>query len=130
MKTLAEALVNERKKSDITLEQIARKTNINLKALEAMEHGEFKKLPGEFYFKNYIKSYIRAVEGDVEAFFETYGELVDAIASNTVEKPRVSFSKLRYSRFKKRNFIVLLLLFVILVVMAVLYIYYKYGGVR
>ena len=118
MKTLAEALVNERKKKEITLEEISRKTNIKLNALEALERGDFERLPGKFYFKNYIKSYLKAIESDEAEFLQAYGETVNVIAFEEKDKPKVAYPKLKYSRFKKRGLLFTILIILIIIIVA------------
>ena len=112
------------KKTDIKLEQISDRTNIALKSLQALESGQFEKLPGKFYFRNYIKSYLKAVGSDMDTFFKDYGEMVDSISSQKVEEEEttnVYYSKLRYARFKKRSFVFTLVIFLVLVILAVLF---------
>ncbi len=125
MKTIAEALVNERQKKNMTLEQIASRTNIKLKSLQALESGQFDLLPGSFYFKNYVKSYLRAIECDEASFYKQYGGKVDDIASRSGEQDHVYYPKLKYSRFKKHSFIYSTLIVLIMfgVIVALLFVY-------
>ncbi len=61
-----------RQKKGITLEDIAASTKLSLRQLEAIETGDFKKLPGGIYNTNYIKQYARAigfVEDDLLAYY-------------------------------------------------------------
>ena len=48
----------------ITLEQIAASTKISIRSLEAIERGEFRKLPGGIYNTSYIRQYARAIDYD------------------------------------------------------------------
>jgi cytoskeletal protein RodZ len=48
----------------ISLEQIAGSTRITLRYLEAIERGEFQKLPPGIYATSYCRQYARAVECD------------------------------------------------------------------
>lgn len=48
----------------ISLEEIACATKITLRYLQAIERGDFKKLPGGVYAMNYVRQYARAVECD------------------------------------------------------------------
>jgi cytoskeletal protein RodZ len=65
-------LATIRKNRGITLEQIASLTKIGLRTLEAIEHGEFRKLPGGIYDTNYIRQYARAIDYDEEAILAEY----------------------------------------------------------
>src|SRR5690348_15453456 len=53
-----------RRNRGISLEQIAASTKISIRSLEAIEHGEFGKLPGGIYNTSYIKQYARAIDYD------------------------------------------------------------------
>jgi len=129
MKTLAEALVNERKQKNVSLEQIADQTNIKLNALQALERGDFNRLPGKFYFKNYVKTYLQAIESDEKEFFRQYGEIVNKIAFNIAEeKESIYYPKLRYSRFKKRSVILTLVVIAAVIIAAVAGAYYYPGN--
>lgn len=66
----AEELKKARQNSEITLQQIAAKTRIDLKFLEALENGNFSFLP-ELYVKAFIREYSRMVGLDPE---ETVGK--------------------------------------------------------
>lgn len=48
----------------ISLEQISHDTKISLRSLQAIENGEFKKLPGGIYNTSYIRQYARAIDFD------------------------------------------------------------------
>ena len=48
----------------ISLEQISRDTKISVRSLQAIENGEFKKLPGGIYNTSYIRQYARAIDFD------------------------------------------------------------------
>jgi cytoskeletal protein RodZ len=102
--SLGQALASERKKKNIPLEKVSKATNISLKSLKAMENEEFHRIPGEFYLKNYIKSYLKAIGCDEEAFFKTHNEAFQAVQPGCKGKKTTYYSKLRYSRFKKKRF--------------------------
>jgi cytoskeleton protein RodZ len=61
-----------RKNRGITLEQISNITKISVRTLEAIEHGEFAKLPGGIYDTNYIRQYARAIDYDESAILAVY----------------------------------------------------------
>jgi cytoskeletal protein RodZ len=56
----------------ITLEQIAESTKISIRSLEAIERGEFRKLPGGIYNTSYIRQYARAIDYDESALLAFY----------------------------------------------------------
>ena len=61
-----------RRNRGISLQQIAEATKISLRCLEAIEHGDFRKLPGGIYNTSYIRQYARAIDYDESAILEVY----------------------------------------------------------
>jgi cytoskeletal protein RodZ len=61
-----------RGKKGISLESIAASTKLSVRLLEAIEAGDFGRLPGGIYNTNYIRQYARAIgfdEADLLAFY-------------------------------------------------------------
>src|SRR5438034_6053525 len=56
----------------ITLEQIAESTKISVRCLQAIERGDFTKLPGGIYNTSYIKQYARAIDYDESTLLAVY----------------------------------------------------------
>lgn len=125
MKPLNEALVEERSKSNKELGEISRLTNISLNALHALENGEFQKIPGKFYFINYIKNYLNALGANEKEFFKVHQHQIDEVKFGVKERNSGYYTKLRYTRFKKRNLFVSLFLFILM--LAVLF-FILYSG--
>jgi cytoskeletal protein RodZ len=68
-----------RRNRGISLEQIAESTKIGIRALQAIEQGDFRKLPGGIYNTSYIRQYARAIEYDESALLAFYkGEMARA----------------------------------------------------
>jgi cytoskeletal protein RodZ len=65
-------LASRRKRSAISLEQISQATKIGIRSLEAIEAGEFQKLPGGVYSTSYIRQYARAIDFDESLILEHY----------------------------------------------------------
>lgn len=65
-------LATIRKNRGITLEQIASVTKIGVQRLEAIERGEFRKLPGGIYDISYIRQYARAIDYDENVILAEY----------------------------------------------------------
>jgi len=65
-------LATIRKNRGISLEQIAETTKIGVRSLEAIERGDFQKLPGGIYSTSYIRQYARAIDYDESALLEFY----------------------------------------------------------
>ena len=73
-----------RVKKGISLEQIAQATKIGVRTLQAIEAGEFKKLPGGIYNTSYIRQYAKAIDLDeseiLAAYYSVMGISPDAKA--------------------------------------------------
>lgn len=65
-------LATIRKNRGIALEQIAEATKISVRSLEAIERGDFRKLPGGIYNTSYIRQYARAIDYDEATLLEYY----------------------------------------------------------
>jgi cytoskeletal protein RodZ len=65
-----------REERGISLDSIAASTKLSLRHLEAIESGDFKRLPGGIYNTSYIRQYARAIsfsEADLLAFYNNAG---------------------------------------------------------
>ena len=71
-------LATIRRNRGISLEQISESTKISVRALQAIECGEFKKLPGGIYNTSYIKQYARAIDFDESELLAYYNASVGA----------------------------------------------------
>ncbi len=65
-------LTTIRRNRGISLEQIAQSTKISVRSLEAIEAGDFHKLPGGIYNTSYIRQYARAIDYDESAILAVY----------------------------------------------------------
>jgi len=65
-------LATIRRNRGISLEQIAASTKISVRSLEAIERGDFRKLPGGIYNTSYIRQYARAIDYDESAILAVY----------------------------------------------------------
>lgn len=61
-----------RKHRGIGLDSIAASTKLSIRQLEAIESGDFRKLPGGIYNTSYIRQYARAIEFDETELLEYY----------------------------------------------------------
>jgi cytoskeleton protein RodZ len=61
-----------RHRKGISLHQIADTTKIGVHYLEAIEHGQYGKLPGGIYNVSYIRQYAKAIEVSEEVLLERY----------------------------------------------------------
>ena len=69
-------LAARRLKKQISLEQISASTKIGVRALQAIEDGDFKKLPGGIYSTSYIRQYARAIDFDEAELLAKYYSVV------------------------------------------------------
>ena len=65
-------LATIRRNRGISLQQIAESTKISVRLLEAIERGDFRKLPGGIYNTSYIRQYARAIDYDESAILAVY----------------------------------------------------------
>ena len=70
----------------ISLEAIAEATKLSVRHLEAIEAGDFKRLPGGIYNTNYIRQYARAIEFDEANLLAAYhNSCAGAVATLVVQ---------------------------------------------
>ena len=87
-------LATIRRNRGISLQQIAESTKISVRSLEAIERGEFRKLPGGIYNTSYIRQYARAIDYDETAILAVYDREMRPSES------RLETSKTSYSGFR------------------------------
>ena len=66
-----------RQEKGIALATIADSTKLSLRQLEAIEAGDFNRLPGGIYTVSYIKQYASAVDFDQAAILTWYRSAVN-----------------------------------------------------
>jgi len=91
-------LASIRRNRGLSLEQISQNTKISVRSLQAIEEGEFKKLPGGIYNTSYIRQYARAIEFDEIELLAYYHSRTDVITENLLIDPEKRFN-LRDFRF-------------------------------
>ena len=83
-------LATIRQNRGISLAQIAEATKMSVRSLEAIERGEFSKLPGGIYNTSYIRQYARAIDYDESAILSYYHQATGAATEETKKtEPRV-----------------------------------------
>ncbi len=65
-------LATIRRNRGVSLEEIAQATKISVRSLDAIERGDFRKLPGGIYNTSYIRQYARAIDYDEGILLEFY----------------------------------------------------------
>jgi cytoskeletal protein RodZ len=91
-------LASIRRNRGVSLEQISQNTKISVRALQAIEDGDFKKLPGGIYNTSYIRQYARAIEFDefeLLAYYHSRTEIVPETFPINPDK-RLNFRDFRF----------------------------------
>jgi cytoskeleton protein RodZ len=79
-------LATIRQNRGISLAQIAESTKISVRSLEAIERGEFSKLPGGIYNTSYIRQYARAIDYDEGALLSYYQQAIGNTPQSEADK--------------------------------------------
>lgn len=88
MSDLGNLLKRARIDQGITLDQLQETTKIRKTYLEAIEEGNYKILPGNFYVRAFIKSYAEAVGLDQEEVLRLYRNVIPSANLEQVEPTR------------------------------------------
>lgn len=96
-KTIGEVLRLARTNQGLTLEELHKKTEIQLDMLEAMEADDFDQLPSPFYIRSFLRKYAWAVELDERIILDAYdsGTMItyeeqEEYQADKVEKERIA----------------------------------------
>ncbi len=116
MKTLGEILRDERIAKKVELEEIASVTHIGLTFLKAMEENHFELIPGRFYIRYYLKSYLKVLGLDENEFFFAHREKIDCLLQERQQETRETMQKVRYSRSRRRGLFFAFFFLVLLVI--------------
>ena len=74
MSHVADRLRVARERADLSIQEISARTKIRVGALEALERGDFDRLPGDFYTRSFLKAYAREVQLPEEDLLREYDE--------------------------------------------------------
>ena len=127
-KTIGEVLRLARTNQGLTLEELHKKTEIQLDMLEAMEADDFNQLPSPFYTRSFLRKYAWAVELDERIVLDAY----DSGTMITYEEVDVDEDELtgrrRSSKKNKASFLPLFyfILFALSIVIFVTYYVWNY----
>lgn len=66
-------------RKNLTLENIAQATKINLGTLEALENNDFDRAPASVYTRGFLRTFAREVDLDPEETVDQYLEQIDAL---------------------------------------------------
>ena len=101
-KTIGEVLRLARVNQGLSLEELQRKTDIQLDMLEALESDDFDKLPSPFYVRSFLRKYVWAVELDESIVLDAY-DSGSMITYEEVDVDEIELSGRRRSNRKKRS---------------------------
>ena len=127
-KTIGEVLRLARTNQGLTLEELHKKTEIQLDMLEAMEADDFDQLPSPFYTRSFLRKYAWAAELDERIVLDAY----DSGSMITYEEVDVNEDELtgrrRSSKKNKASFLPLFyfILFALSIVIFVTYYVWNY----
>jgi cytoskeletal protein RodZ len=88
-------LATIRQNRGVSLKQIADSTKIGVRTLEAIESGDFRKLPGGIYNTSYIRQYARAIDYDESTLLEFYHRQMSGEAAKSTLKTGGNFGGFR-----------------------------------
>ena len=96
-KTIGEVLRLARINQGMSLEDLQKKTDIQLELLEAMEADDFDRLPSPFYARSFLRKYAWAYEeGSMITYDEVDVDEEENFRSRRTKKQRTSFLPLFY----------------------------------
>ena len=127
-KTIGEVLRLARTNQGLTLEELHKKTEIQLDMLEAMEADDFDQLPSPFYTRSFLRKYAWAVELDERIVLDAY----DSGSMITYEEVDIDEKELtgrrRSSKKHKTSFLPLFyfILFALSIIIFVTYYVWNY----
>ena len=126
-KTIGEVLRLARISQGLSLEELQRKTDIQLDLLEALETDNFDKLPNLFYTRSFLRIYAWAVELDENIILDAY-DSGSMITYEEVDVDEIELSGRRRSNRKKQSFLPLFyfLLFSLSIIAFVSYYVWNY----
>lgn len=96
--TLGEKLREMRQAAHLTLSELAVLTKIQKKFLEAFEKGDYEALPAPLYARQYLKTSIQTLGGDVSYYLELFEKehgTCDCIAHARLPRQRTGAKQLR-----------------------------------
>jgi len=126
-KTIGEVLRLARINQGLSLEELQRKTGIQLNLLEALESDDFDQLPSPFYTRSFLRKYAWAVELDENLVLDAY-DSGSMITYEEVDVDEIELSGRRRSNRKKRSLLPLFyfILFSLSIIIFVSYYVWNY----
>ena len=114
---LADKLKKARLEKGLSLSDVQKKTNINIKYLDILERGEYEKLPGNIYVRSWLKIYGKLLGLPVLELLEDYKDqnFINKQLKKVIKNKKKS--KLKNELLKPKiikMFIIVLIIFILL----------------
>ncbi|OXM84738.1 helix-turn-helix domain-containing protein [Paenibacillus rigui] len=131
MSELGQMLRKARLESKISLDDLQEMTKIRKRYLEAIEDGNFKVLPGNFYVRAFIKSYAEAVGLDPNEVLHMYQNVIPAPEQEQTEPIRTKRTSRNNEKIGKWASNIMMISFVVLI-LGIIYYYLNmnYSGAQ
>lgn len=121
MSDLGSMLKKARLENKISLEDLQESTKIRKRYLEAIEDGNYKVLPGNFYVRAFIKSYAEAVGLDPNEVLQLYQNVIPSPEPEHIEPIRTKRTTRNTERIGKWASNVMVISFVVLILGIIYY---------
>jgi cytoskeletal protein RodZ len=121
MSDLGQQLRKARIDQKISLEDLQESTKIRKRYLEAIEEGNYKILPGNFYVRAFIKNYAEAVGLDPNEVLRLYQNVVPAAEPDHIEPIRTKRTTRNTEKIGKWASNILMISFVVLILGVIYY---------
>ncbi|MCS7461825.1 helix-turn-helix domain-containing protein [Paenibacillus doosanensis] len=121
MTDLGQLLRKARLDKKISLEQLEETTKIRKRYLEAIEDGDYKVLPGNFYVRAFIKSYAEAVGMDPNEVLRMYQNVIPTPEPEHIEPIRAKRTGRNTEKIGKYASTIMMVSFVILILGIIYY---------
>ena len=128
-KTIGEVLRLARINQGLSLEELQRKTDIQLNLLEALESDDFDQLPSPFYTRSFLRKYAWAVELDENLVLDAY-DSGSMITYEEVDVDEIELSGRRRSNRKKRSLLPLFYFILISLSIIIFVSYYVWNYIQ
>ncbi len=131
MSDLGQLLKQARMEKGISLDELQDVTKIRKRYLEAIEEGDFKALPGNFYVRAFIRTYAETVGLDPNEVLQLYGNVIPSPTPESNAEPvrRKPRSNRKTERWSKLASSILFWAFLILIIAIIWYYFYaSYDG--
>jgi len=128
-KTIGEVLRLARINQGLSLEELHRKTDIQLDLLEALETDDFDKLPSTFYARSFLRKYAWAVELDEHIVLDAY-DSGSMITYEEVDVDEIELSGRRRSNRKKQSYLPLFYFLVFSLSIIAFVVYYVWNYIQ